>query len=137
MTHVHTMSPLFLPAALRKKDSYFLCRQNIPVYCSSFSRNLLKYMTYIRFQQNTLQQLISQLVLCLSVRLHIYLNNSFFHSRACLKITFRQMCVTICGKFDSNEGGIAGYVDRMRVKFLAKWGVHMTGMNFQTSSKPR
>ena len=54
--------------------------------------------------------------------------------RVCLKIAFRQMCVTICGKFDSNEGGIAGYVDRMRDKFPAKWGVQMAGMNFQTHS---
>ena len=40
------------------------------------------------------------------------------------------MCVTICREFSSNEGGIAGYVDRMRGKFPAKWGVQMTGMNF-------
>ena len=31
--------------------------------------------------------------------------------RACLKNAFRQMCVTICGRFVPNEGGIAGYVD--------------------------
>ncbi|MGN8632508.1 DUF6783 domain-containing protein [Blautia sp. HCP3S3_G3] len=45
------------------------------------------------------------------------------------------MCVTICGEFDSNEGGIAGYVDRMRDKFPSKWGVQMPGMNFQTRSR--
>ena len=45
------------------------------------------------------------------------------------------MCVTICGEFNSNEGGIAGYVDRMRDKFPAKWGVQMAVMNFQTRSK--
>ena len=27
-----------------------------------------------------------------------------------------------------------GYVDRMRAKYTAKWGVQMTGMNFQTRS---
>ena len=31
--------------------------------------------------------------------------------RACLKIAFRQMCVTICGRFSPNEGGVVGYVD--------------------------
>ncbi len=55
-------------------------------------------------------------------------------ARACLKIAFRQMCVTICGRFDPNEGGVVGYVDRMRAKYTAKWGVHLAGMNFQTRS---
>ena len=44
------------------------------------------------------------------------------------------MCVPICGRFFPNEGGIAGYVDRMRDKYIAKWGVQMAGMNFQTRS---
>ncbi len=56
-------------------------------------------------------------------------------TRACLKIAFRQMCVTICGRFGPNEGGVVGYVDRMRAKSPAKWGVHMVGMNFQTRSR--
>ena len=47
----------------------------------------------------------------------------FFHSlrcfRACLKITFRQMCVTVCRKLEPNEGGVEGGVDRMRAKFPA------------------
>ena len=45
------------------------------------------------------------------------------------------MCVTICGEFDSNEGGIAGYVDRMRSKFPAKWDVRMAVMNFPCLEK--
>ena len=45
------------------------------------------------------------------------------------------MYVTVCGKLGSNEGGVVGYVDRMRAKFPAKWGVQMMGMNFQTLSK--
>ena len=53
----------------------------------------------------------------------------------CLKIAFRQMRVTICGRFGSNEGGVVGYVDQMRAKSPAKWGVHMSGMNFQIRSK--
>ena len=43
--------------------------------------------------------------------------------RACFKIAFCQMCVPICGRFDPNEGGVVGYVDRMRTKYTAKWGV--------------
>ena len=31
-------------------------------------------------------------------------------SRVCLKIAFRQMYVTVCGRFVPNEGRIAGYV---------------------------
>jgi hypothetical protein len=45
------------------------------------------------------------------------------------------MCVTICGRFDPIEGGVVGYVDLMRAKYTAKWGVHLAGMNFQTRSR--
>ncbi|WP_341457903.1 DUF6783 domain-containing protein [Hungatella effluvii] len=45
------------------------------------------------------------------------------------------MCVTLCGRFSPNEGSVVGYVDRMRGKYAAKWGVQMAGMNFQTRSK--
>ena len=31
-------------------------------------------------------------------------------TRACLKNAFCQMCVTVCGRFVPNEGGVAGYV---------------------------
>ena len=44
------------------------------------------------------------------------------------------MCVAICGRFRLNEGGVAGYVNRMKVKYTAKWGVQITGMIFQTRS---
>ena len=60
-----------------------------------------------------------------------------FITRACLKIAFWQLCVTICGRLDPNEGGVVGYVDRMRVKYTAKLGVQMAGMNFQTRSNIR
>ena len=33
-----------------------------------------------------------------------------------------------------NKGGVAGYVDRMRRKYRAKWGMQMAGMNFKTRS---
>ncbi len=55
-------------------------------------------------------------------------------ARACLKIAFRQIRVTVCGRFGSNEGGVVGYVDGMRAKYNAKWYMHMAGMNFQTLS---
>ncbi|WP_329602258.1 DUF6783 domain-containing protein [Enterocloster hominis (ex Hitch et al. 2024)] len=42
------------------------------------------------------------------------------------------MCVPLCGRFGPNEGGVAGYVDRIGAKYTAKWDVQMAGMNFQT-----
>ena len=54
--------------------------------------------------------------------------------RACLEIAFRQVCVPLCGRFGPDEGGVAGYVDRIGTKYTAKWGVQMAGMNFQTRS---
>ncbi len=45
--------------------------------------------------------------------------------RVCLKIAFRQLCVPLCGRFAPNEGGVAGYVDRIGTKYAAKWGVQM------------
>ena len=44
------------------------------------------------------------------------------------------MCVTIVGKFCPDEGAVAGYGNRIRVKSPAKWGVHIAGMIFQTGS---
>ena len=44
------------------------------------------------------------------------------------------MCVTICGRFRSDEGAVAGYGNRIRVKYTAKWGVQIAGMIFQTRS---
>ena len=44
------------------------------------------------------------------------------------------MYSTLSGRFVSNEGGVAGYVDRIRRKYHAKWGMQMAGMIFQTRS---
>ena len=44
------------------------------------------------------------------------------------------MCVTICGRFYPNEGGVAGYGNRMRVKYTAKWGLQIAEMIFQAHS---
>ena len=56
-------------------------------------------------------------------------------ARACLKKAFCKMCVTVCGRFRSDEGAVAGYGNRIRVKSPAKWGVQIAGMVFQTRSK--
>ena len=45
------------------------------------------------------------------------------------------MCVTICGRFHPDEGAAAGYGNRIRVKYTAKWGVQIAGMIFQTRSR--
>jgi len=55
-------------------------------------------------------------------------------SRACLKKAFRELRVPVCGRFYPNEGGVAGYGNRMRVKSPAKWGLQIAEMIFQTSS---
>ena len=44
------------------------------------------------------------------------------------------MCVTICGRFCPDEGAVAGYGNRIRAKYTAKWGVQIAGMIFQTRS---
>ena len=56
-------------------------------------------------------------------------------ARECLKKAFHNMCVTICGRFHPDKGAVAGCGNRIRVKFPAKWGVHIAGMIFQTRSK--
>ena len=43
----------------------------------------------------------------------------------CLNIAFGKLCVTLCGRFDPDEGGAAGYVDRIGGKYTAKWGVQI------------
>ena len=59
----------------------------------------------------------------------------FSFSRACLKKAFCKMCITICGRFCPEEGAVAGYGNRIRAKYTAKWGVQIAGMIFQTGSK--
>ncbi|MFR0753309.1 MAG: DUF6783 domain-containing protein [Ruminococcus sp.] len=54
--------------------------------------------------------------------------------RACLEKAFCKMCVTVCGRFRPDEGAVAGYGNRIRVKSPAKWGVQIAGMIFQTRS---
>ena len=48
---------------------------------------------------------------CKICMLYIYL---WGIARACLKNAFCKMCITICGRFYLNEGGVAGYVNWMK-----------------------
>ena len=67
--------------------------------------------------------------------LNFYMNFFYSMSRACLKNAFCKMHITICGRFRLNEGGVAGYVNRMKAKYTVNWGVQIAGMIFQTRSK--
>ncbi|WP_374971890.1 DUF6783 domain-containing protein [Blautia producta] len=55
-------------------------------------------------------------------------------TRVCLKIAFGKLCVTLCGRFGSDEGSVAGYIDRIGAKYTAKCDAQLAGMNFQTHS---
>ena len=65
----------------------------------------------------------------------MYFTLQYIRLRACLKNALRKMCVTICGRFCSDEGVVAGYDNRIRTKYTAKWGVQIAGMIFQTHSR--
>ena len=56
-------------------------------------------------------------------------------TRACLKKAFRELRVPVCGRFCLNEGGVAGYGNRMRAKDTAKWDLQIAEMIFQTRSR--
>ncbi|MFQ7674834.1 MAG: DUF6783 domain-containing protein [Ruminococcus sp.] len=43
--------------------------------------------------------------------------------RACSKRAFCKRCVTICGRFCSDEGTAVGCGNRIRAKSPANWGV--------------
>ncbi|WP_347562099.1 DUF6783 domain-containing protein [Ruminococcus sp. AM42-11] len=43
------------------------------------------------------------------------------------------MCVTICGRFRSDEVAVAGYGNRIRVKSPAKWGRADCGNDFSNT----
>ena len=73
--------------------------------------------------------------LSLLVRDYTYTPKPQADPGVCLKIAFRQLCVPLCGRFGPDEGGVAGYVDRIGTKYAAKWGVQTAGMNFQTGSR--
>ena len=65
----------------------------------------------------------------------MYFTLQYIRLRACLKKAFCKMCVTICGRFCSDEGVVAGYDNRIRTKYTAKWDVQIAGMIFQTRSR--
>ena len=51
-----------------------------------------------------------------------------------IHISFRELRVPVCERFYPNKGGVAGYGNRMRVKYTAKWGLQIAEMIFQTRS---
>ena len=55
-------------------------------------------------------------------------------ARAGLKKAFRELRVPVCGRFCLNEGGVAGYGNRMKAKYTANWGLQIAEMLFQTRS---
>ena len=65
----------------------------------------------------------------------VYQKTSLNFPGACLKKAFRELRVPVCGRFYPNEGGVAGYGNRMRVKYTAKWGLQIAEMIFQTRSR--
>ena len=65
----------------------------------------------------------------------MYFTLQYIRLRACLKNALRKMCVTICGRFCSDEGVVVDYDNRIRTKYTAKWGVQIAGMIFQTHSR--
>ena len=50
----------------------------------------------------------------------MYFTLQYIRLRACLKNALRKMCVTICGRFCSDEGVVAGYDNRIRTKYTTK-----------------
>ena len=66
--------------------------------------------------------------------IHFFLFFFSYNTRVCLKNAFCKMYAPLCGRFCLNKGGVAGYVNRMKVKYTAKWGVQIAGMIFQTHS---
>ena len=69
-----------------------------------------------------------------SIKVAAHLLNWGVGTRACLKKAFRELRVPVCGRFYPNEGGVAGYGNRMRGKYTAKWGLQIAEMIFQTRS---
>ena len=70
----------------------------------------------------------------MSVDSSLFYFRLFNNSRACLRNHFCNLHAPICGRFYLNEGGVAGYVNWMKAKYTANWGVQIAGMIFQTRS---
>ena len=64
----------------------------------------------------------------------MYFTLQYIRLRACLKNALRKMCVTICGRFCSDEGVVVDYDNRIRTKYTANCDAHLAGMIFQTHS---
>ncbi len=64
---------------------------------------------YLQLNQGIIQNAVSYSVIAL---LEVYPKNAFC-----------KIYVTIYGRFCLNEGGVAGYVNRMKAKHTVKWGM--------------
>ena len=51
-------------------------------------------------------------------------------SRSCFKNASYKIRITIYGGFCLNEGGIAGYGNRMKAKYTANWDIQIAGIFF-------
>ena len=96
---------------------YTFCNRNFYYFCYSFS-HLNSYFLF-SYSDDACENLLSV----------------FSSARACLKKAFRELRVSVCGRFYPNEGGVAGYGNRTRVKSPAKWGLQIAEMIFQTRSR--
>ena len=59
---------------------------------------------------------------------------SFYFSKICLKNAFCKTYAIICERFYLYKGDITCYVNRIKVKFLAKRDVQIARMIFKTHS---
>ena len=130
-TPIHTHC-LLLPATLRLLN---LCNQ-IHRQVSRLQIPLIPtYFLYI-FQEQRNTSVLALRTRSFSRSPASFHGLLYFHTpRMCLKKAFCKMCVTICGRFLPDEGAVAGYGNRIRVKYTAKWGVQIAGMIFQTRSR--
>ena len=111
--------------------------------CSSFLIiiNILTYLFYQKFYSLTsanIQHFLSKTnptLIKMKKRIKFTgINSRSTFPRACLKKAFRELRVPVCGRFYPNESGVAGYGNRIRVKYTAKWGLQIAEMIFQTRS---
>ena len=65
----------------------------------------------------------------------MYFTLQYIRLRACLKNALRKMCVTICGRFCSDEGVVVDYDNRIRTKYTAIYISCFAKSIFQTRSK--
>ena len=108
---------------------------NCIIYKNCFINNtsgifliFFRFFSFFVFFRFTPELFYQKLLLIISAILFIFL------SRTCLKKAFRKLRVPVCGRFCPNEGCVAGYGNRMRARYTAKWSLQIAEMIFQTRS---